>query len=91
MKRGLFIVFEGVDRCGKTTQISMLKKHFLSKNVPCHEMEFPDRSTPQIGAAINGYLKNKNDLNDNVIHLLFSANRWEKQYVYTFSNALTRF
>ena len=27
-KRGLFIVFEGVDRVGKSTQVEMLKKHF---------------------------------------------------------------
>lgn len=40
-------------------------------------MNFPDRET-EIGKSINEYLKNKNDLNDQSIHLLFSANRWEK-------------
>ena len=26
---------------------------------------------------INSYLQSKTDINDNAIHLLFSANRWE--------------
>ncbi|KAL2891062.1 Thymidylate kinase [Ceratocystis lukuohia] len=35
-----------------------------------------DRSTP-IGKMIDAYLKNTADMDDHVIHLLFSANRWE--------------
>lgn len=46
-------------------------------------MNFPDRATT-LGQSIDQYLKNKNNLNDNVIHLLFSANRWEKQYARIF-------
>lgn len=41
-------------------------------------MNFPDRET-EIGKSIDEYLKNKNNLNDQSIHLLFSANRWEKE------------
>ena len=42
---------------------------------------FPERST-KIGTTINNFLQNKEELsschnNDEVIHLLFSANRWE--------------
>lgn len=39
-------------------------------------MHFPSRTT-EIGSTINSYLKNSKELNDQVIHLLFSANRWE--------------
>ena len=35
-----------------------------------------DRSTT-IGRMINDYLKGEIDQEDHVIHLLFSANRWE--------------
>jgi dTMP kinase len=46
--RGCFIVFEGVDRCGKTTQSAKLVE--LLNAVP---MRFPDRTT-SIGTMING-------------------------------------
>jgi thymidylate kinase len=35
-----------------------------------------DRSTP-IGQMIDSYLKSSVKMDDHVIHLLFSANRWE--------------
>jgi Thymidylate kinase len=40
-----------------------------------------DRSTP-IGMMINDYLRGESDQEDHVIHLLFSANRWEAAYVF---------
>jgi dTMP kinase len=36
----------------------------------------PDRSTP-IGQMIDAYLRSQAEMDDHVIHLLFSANRWE--------------
>jgi dTMP kinase len=38
-----------------------------------------DRTTP-IGQMIDSYLKSQVDMDDHVIHLLFSANRWEAAY-----------
>ncbi|KAG6009929.1 hypothetical protein E4U21_000700 [Claviceps maximensis] len=58
--RGAFIVLEGLDRSGKTTQVQLLER----------------RTTP-IGQMIDGYLKSQVVMEDHVIHLLFSANRWE--------------
>lgn len=40
---------------------------------------FPDRTT-QIGQMINSYLKGETETDDAAMHLLFSANRWEKRY-----------
>ncbi|PTB69289.1 hypothetical protein BBK36DRAFT_1110900 [Trichoderma citrinoviride] len=75
-KRGAFIVLEGLDRSGKTTQVKLLEQRFVEEGRPVKVMRFPDRTTP-IGQMIDGYLKNHVDLNDHAIHLLFSANRWE--------------
>jgi len=75
-QRGAFIVLEGVDRCGKTTQCGLLLKHLTTLGVAAVAMRFPDRTTA-VGQLINQYLQGSADLDDRAIHLLFSANRWE--------------
>lgn len=74
--RGAFIVIEGLDRAGKSTQCSLLAKALKEKSHPVKEMKFPDRTTI-IGRMIDSYLNNTRDIDDHSIHLLFSANRWE--------------
>lgn len=69
--RGKLIVVEGLDRAGKSTQVARLVEHLGARYV-----KFPDRTTA-IGQMINAYLTNQSDSNDQAIHLLFSANRWE--------------
>jgi len=75
--RGLFLVFEGLDRSGKSTQSKKLEEH-LSKVSPgpVKWMCFPNRKTP-IGIAIDLYLRRQLELPDEAVHRLFSANRWE--------------
>lgn len=70
-KRGFFIVVEGLDRAGKSTQVERLAAHLQAKAI-----KFPERTTA-IGQMINSYLAQTSDLDDQAIHLLFSANRWE--------------
>ncbi|CAK1595851.1 unnamed protein product [Parnassius mnemosyne] len=77
LKRGALIVIEGVDRTGKSTQSKRLVESLKNKQIQAEYTNFPDRST-DIGKVINSYLTSKNDLSDETIHLLFSANRWEK-------------
>ncbi|KAH7258657.1 Thymidylate kinase [Fusarium solani] len=74
--RGAFIVLEGLDRSGKTTQVKLLEQRFVEEGSKVKVMRFPDRSTP-IGQMIDSYLKSDVEMDDHVIHLLFSANRWE--------------
>jgi len=75
-KQGRLIVFEGLDRSGKSTQCERLVQHLRSKGQAIEHMRFPNRSTP-IGRMINSYLSGQSQQEDHVIHLLFSANRWE--------------
>ncbi|KAK4185869.1 thymidylate kinase [Podospora australis] len=74
--RGALIVLEGLDRSGKTTQVKLLEQRFVEQGKRVKLMRFPDRETP-IGKMINAYLTSKATMDDHVIHLLFSANRWE--------------
>jgi dTMP kinase len=77
-KRGAFIVIEGLDRSGKSTQTSLLYDRLKNANEAesVHLLKFPDRTTA-IGRMIDSYLRSQSDLDDHAIHLLFSANRWE--------------
>lgn len=81
-KRGAFIVIEGLDKSGKTTQVSLLQDRLqnlqdVGPTTPkVVKLHFPDRTTA-IGKMIEAYLHSESDLDDRTIHLLFSANRWE--------------
>ncbi|KAM0667272.1 hypothetical protein ACQRIU_005127 [Beauveria bassiana] len=75
-QRGAFIVLEGLDRSGKTTQVKLLEQKFIEQGRLVKLMRFPDRTTP-VGQMIDSYLKSTVRMDDHAIHLLFSANRWE--------------
>eukprot|EP00396_MALV-II-16_sp_LP-1_P000457 gene457-292_t len=75
-QRGLFLVFEGLDRSGKSTQSKRLAESLRSDGHSVRQINFPNRTTT-IGGLINEYLQSKSELSDEAIHLLFSSNRWE--------------
>lgn len=75
-KRGALIVFEGCDRAGKTTQCKKVVERLKNQNFSVKFVNFPNRSS-QTGKIIDEYLRNKINLTDEGIHLLFSVNRWE--------------
>ncbi|XP_052783907.1 thymidylate kinase-like [Mya arenaria] len=75
--RGALIVIEGCDRGGKTTQCGLLHKNLTQNGKNVQLMKFPDRTTV-IGKMINDYLTCKKEVDDHAVHLLFSANRWER-------------
>ncbi|UYV77862.1 DTYMK [Cordylochernes scorpioides] len=76
MARGAFIVLEGLDRTGKTTQCMKLVNSLVKNNYEAKMLRFPERDT-EIGNLISNYLTSDKEFNDRTIHLLFSANRWE--------------
>ncbi|EKD19471.1 thymidylate kinase [Drepanopeziza brunnea f. sp. 'multigermtubi' MB_m1] len=75
--RGAFIVIEGLDRAGKTTQVKRICDRLYASGHNVKTIRFPDRTSP-IGSMIDRYLQSALEMDDHAIHLLFSANRWEK-------------
>jgi dTMP kinase len=76
--RGAFVLFEGADRCGKSTQASRLVTRLNADGVRAELWRYPDRTTA-MGKMIDEYLQSKAEMTDGAIHLLFAANRWEKK------------
>lgn len=76
--RGAFVLFEGADRCGKSTQAQRLVRALEQRGVRAELWRYPDRTTAT-GKMIDEYLRSKAETTDGAIHLLFAANRWEKK------------
>ncbi|ETN74677.1 dTMP kinase [Necator americanus] len=82
--RGALIVFEGLDRSGKSTQARRLVETINASGGSAILLPFPgmfyfylDRNEP-FGQVIDRYLRKEIDLCERALHLAFSANRWEK-------------
>ncbi|RWS11214.1 thymidylate kinase-like protein, partial [Dinothrombium tinctorium] len=76
VRRGAVICVEGVDKVGKSSLALKLSECLRDERFKVECRKFPNRETT-IGTLINDYLNGRKAINDHVIHLLFSANRWE--------------
>jgi dTMP kinase len=77
--KGKLIVLEGLDKAGKTTQAKLLFEFYNKMYPGCVSLfNFPDYST-RIGQTIKLFLDGKIQYNNEVKHILLSANRWEKK------------
>lgn len=75
-KRGRLIVFEGIDKSGKSTQASMLLERLSKLEKPAHLIHYPHTEGP-VGELLDSFLRKEIELSPRVAHLIFSANRWE--------------
>lgn len=75
--RGKLIVFEGLDKTGKTSCIEKLKVYLNADEIEHIVFAFPSKNslTENIIAACKSGLT---ELHPKALHLIFSANRWEK-------------
>jgi dTMP kinase len=78
MAKGKIIVIEGSDKAGKGTQSRLLVDALKLSGKVCVIIDFPDYTTP-IGAEIRAFLDGKRNYPNELKHILFSANRWEKK------------
>ena len=70
------VVFEGLDRVGKSTCVQGVYEHLLSQNKKVAVYKFPNRET-EIGKLLDRQIRGSVEIEGHALHLLFSANRWE--------------
>ena len=73
MKKGKFIVLEGIDGCGKSTQGRLLLEYLSAKGVPCMSTREP--TDGPIGGLIRQCLKGQIETDEKAIASLFVADR----------------
>ncbi len=73
MKRGRFIVFEGIDGSGKTTQLSMFLDCLKRQGLSCYETKEP--TDGPIGSLVNQILKKRLTVDERATATLFAGDR----------------
>ena len=71
-RRGLFIVFEGIDGSGKTFHMEAVKEALISRGSAIHSVIFPNNRTP-----LGRFLKDCLQRGQPLYHVLFAVHRWE--------------
>ena len=77
-ERGKLIVFEGIDKSGKSTQVNKLEKHFIQNKIKYKKLCYPNRHS-EIGKIIDKYLKKEQTIDKEAIKLLFAAERHQEK------------
>ncbi len=72
-KKGHFIVFEGIDGSGKTTQINLLKKRIEECNIRCFETREP--TDGPVGSLLRQCLTGRTKADELTLAALFAADR----------------
>ena len=79
--KGKFIVIEGLDGAGKSTQVDLLKQYFEKKDIPFQFVHFPKMNAGVYGTLVAEFLRGEFGSLENVhpklVALLFANDRLE--------------
>ncbi len=75
-----FIVIEGLDGAGKSTQIELIKQYLKSKDKEFEYIHFPTQDSPFFGDLISRFLRGEfgglSEVNPYLVALLFAGDRF---------------
>lgn len=76
-----FVVFEGLDGCGKSTQIKMLMDYLSTNKISYKLLDFPRFSETMIGEMIGKFLRGEfgdiEDTNPYIVALMYAQDRFD--------------
>jgi len=77
--RMAFIVIEGLDGAGKSTQLKLLAEHYEGKGIKSHYLHFPRTDSPFFGELIARFLRGEfgkvDQVDPYIIALLYAGDR----------------
>ncbi len=81
MKKGRFIVIDGLDGSGKTTQLKLLVDYFKQKKIKVETVDFPQYYKTFFGQTVAKYLKGEfgslKETNPYLASLTYAGDRWQ--------------
>lgn len=81
----IIIAFEGLDKAGKHTQMTMLYDFLVERGINVEKISFPVYDTPT-GKLIRSYLEGNYPIDNHTFELLMAADKYAQQkYIYDLS------